>query len=161
MSNPLIKGTFFMEKYPGKGGWTYVTIPGVSQDKKARFGWVRVKGTIDRYPIKNYKLMPMGGGRLFLPIKTEIRKKIGKEAGDHVKIVLYADHDPLEIPEELLMCLKEEPRAYRIFLSFTESEQKGYIDWIYSAKREQTKADRIAKTIERTLQGLNLWERPE
>lgn len=105
--------------------------------------------------------MPMKEGTLFLPVKTEIRKKIGKEAGEYVKVVLYADHDPLEIPGELLMCLKEEPRAHKIFLSFSESEQKGYIDWVYSAKREETKADRIAKTIERTLQGLNLWEKPE
>jgi len=160
MAKALVNTTYQMLKYPGKGGWTYVMIPEIPQDKKARFGWVRVKGTIDKYPIKNYKLMPMKGGRLFLPIKSDIRKKIGKEAGDFVKVVLYADSDPLEIPEELLVCLKEEPQAYKIFLSFTESEQKGYIDWIYSAKREETKADRITKTINRTLQGLNLWEKP-
>lgn len=102
--------------------------------------------------------MPMGDGSLFLPIKALIRKQIGKEAGDFIRVVLYFDNDPLEIPEEILMCLKEEPQAYKIFMSFTESQQKGYIDWIMTAKREQTKADRIAKTIQRTLQGLDLWD---
>lgn len=150
-----------MLKYPGKGGWTYVVVEGITADKKSRFGFVRVKGTIDKYPIKNYNLMPMKTGTLFLPIKADIRKKIGKEAGDFIKVVLYADNEPVEIPEELLLCLKEEPLAHKIFLSFTQSEQKGYIDWIYSAKREQTKADRIVLTINRTLKGLNLWEKPE
>ena len=91
--------------------------------------------------------MPMGNGQLFLPVKAEIRKKIGKQAGAWVNVVLYADTTPLEIPEELLDCLKEDPIAYKTFLSYTEGQQKEFIDWIYSAKTDETKVRRIAETL--------------
>lgn len=149
MTNPLVNKQYLLEKYPGKGGWTYAAIPEVLQDKKAPFGWVKVKGTIDSYEIKNYRLMPMGNGKLFLPVKADIRKKIGKKEGDYVNIVLYADNDPFEIPEEFLLCLLDNPTEHNVFLSYTEGEQKAFIDWIYSAKKEETKVTRIAKTLDK------------
>lgn len=75
MEKPLVNKKFKLEKYPGKGGWTYTVIPEIPADKKQRFGWVKVKGFIDDYQIKSYKLMPLGDGRLFLPVRAEIRKK--------------------------------------------------------------------------------------
>lgn len=93
---PLVNKRYLLEKYPGKGGWTYVSIPEVLRDKSTPFGWVKVKGFIDTFEIKNYRLMPMGNGKLFLPVKAEIRKKINKHAGDWVKIILYADSSSLK-----------------------------------------------------------------
>lgn len=148
---PLVNKRYLLEKYPGKGGWTYVSIPEVLRDKSTPFGWVKVKGFIDTFEIKNYRLMPMGNGKLFLPVKAEIRKKINKHAGDWVKIILYADSSSLEIPEDILVCLKDEPEAYKTFLSYTEGQQKAYVDWINSAKKEETKVNRIAITINRLL----------
>jgi hypothetical protein len=144
---PIVNNTYLLEKYPGKGGWTYAAIPEVLQDKKSPFGWVRVKGSIDDFEIKNHKLMPMGNGKVFLPVKASIRKKIGKEEGDYVRVVLFSDNSPTEIPEELLDCLKEDLVSYRTFLNYTDGQQKEFIDWIYSAKTDQTKVDRIAETL--------------
>src|SRR5690606_10197849 len=112
-----------------------------------RFGWVRVRGSIDHYEIKNYNLMPMGNGQLFLPLKAEIRKYLGKQEGDYVKIVLFADDNPTEIPTEFELCLRDVPLAYELFLTYTDGEKKAYINWIYSAKTEETKISRIASTI--------------
>lgn len=144
---PLINKKYLLEKFSGKGGWTYAAIPEVLQDKHAPFGWVKVKGQIDDFEIKNYKLMPMGNGKLFLAVKAEIRKKIGKEEGDWINVVLFADNAPTEIPEELLLCLRDDPPAYKTFLSYTDGQQKEFIDWIYSAKTDQTKVERIAETL--------------
>lgn len=91
--------------------------------------------------------MPMGNGKLFLAVKAEIRKKIGKEEGDWINVVLFADNAPTEIPEELLLCLRDDPPAYKTFLSYTDGQQKEFIDWIYSAKTDQTKVERIAETL--------------
>lgn len=146
---PLVDKFYKMEKYPGKGGWTYVVLPEVMQDKSAPFGWVQVKGTIDGYPIKNYKLMPMGNGKLFLPIKAAIRKVISKTTGDTVHVILYPDNDPLEIPETFLVCLQDEPLAYQHFLVFTEGQKKEYVDWINTAKTDTTKVKRIANAVNR------------
>ena len=151
MDRPLVNKKYLLEKYPGKGGWTYAAIPEVLQDKKAPFGWVKVKGTIDNFEIKNYKLMPMGNGRLFLPVKADIRKKIGKKEGDWVEVVLYADNTPTEIPEEFLDCLVEDKIAHKTFLTYTDGQQKEFIDWIYSAKTDETKVERIAQTLDKLL----------
>ena len=151
MPKPLVNKLCTMQKIAGKGGWTYVVISEIRPDKRAKFGWVKVKGNIDSYELKNYRLMPMGNGKLFLPIKAEIRKKINKQAGDTVKIVLFADDSAQEIPAELLLCLKDEPKAHKTFLAFTEGEQRAYIDWIAAAKKEDTKVERIAETINRVL----------
>ncbi len=148
---PLVDKEYLLEKFPGKGGWTYTIIPEVSPDPKTPFGWVRVKGSIDGYEISDYHLMPYltGSGQLFLPIKSEIRKNIKKEAGDYVHIILYPDNAPLEVPEELLLCLQDDAEALRFFNSLNKSEQHQYVKWIYSAKTDQTKVDRIAKTLVR------------
>ncbi len=35
----------------------------------------------------------------------------------------------------------------------TEGEQKAFIDWIYTAKKEETKVERIAETIKKIMKG--------
>ncbi len=146
---PLVDKDYLLEKSPDMGGWTYTIIPEILPDPHTPFGWVRVKGSIDGHEISNYHLLPTlkGTGQVFLSVKAEIRKKIGKEAGDRVHIVLYPDNDPLEIPEELMLCLQDAAEALRFFNSLNESQQRNYVEWIYSAKTEQTRVDRIAKTV--------------
>ncbi len=72
---PLVSKTCFLHKFPGKGDWTYAEIPEVKPDPKTPFGWVVVNGSIDNYQLKHVKLMPMGNGKLFLPVKAAIRRK--------------------------------------------------------------------------------------
>ena len=155
---PLVNKKYRLEKFDGKGGWIFVRIPEISKDKKTHFGLLKVRGTIDGYEIRKYHLMPMGNGRLMLPVKAEIRKKIKKDVGDLVHIILYPDNEPLEVPEEMLICLKDEPEALKFFNLLSESERKFYIVWIYSAKREETKIDRLAKTVNRLSKHLKLYE---
>lgn len=136
-----------MEKYPGKGGWTYIIISEIPKTERSRGGFVRVKGMVDEIPINGYNLFPMKDGRMFFPIKSGIRKKIKKEAGDHIKVVLYRDSEPTHIPGELLECLRDEPRASKLFHQLPETEKRQYIDWIYEAKKDTTRAERIASLI--------------
>ncbi|MFD2036828.1 YdeI/OmpD-associated family protein [Belliella marina] len=146
---PLVDKEYLLEKFQGKGGWTFARIPEIPPSKNSHFGWVRVRGKIDSFEFGSYNLQPMGNGMLFLPVKAEIRKKINKKAGDIVHIILYADNLPSEIPEELKLCLLEEPNAYETFLSFTNGEQKSMIEWIYSAKTDKTKVERIVRTLDK------------
>lgn len=149
---PLIDGEYLLERYPGKGGWTYAALPGIPPDKNAPFGWITVRGHIDGYELSHYKLMPMGNGNLFLPVKAAVRKVIKKEAGDTVRIVLYQETRPLGVPEEWIACMQLQPPAYERFLGLTQSAQKQLIDWIYDAKTEETKFKRMAEGIERLVQ---------
>jgi bifunctional DNA-binding transcriptional regulator/antitoxin component of YhaV-PrlF toxin-antitoxin module len=161
MKKPLVKNEYLLQKFPGKGSWTYALIPEILQDKKAPFGWVKVKGVIDDYEIKAYRLMPMGNGQLFFPVKAAIRKKIGKQAGDYVTIILYEDDSIFEIPQEVIDCLKYDEQAYQKFMNLSERYQKEFIKWIYAAKKEDTKAQRINTTIDKVLKDKNLYDKIE
>ncbi|MBK7429384.1 MAG: DUF1905 domain-containing protein [Bacteroidetes bacterium] len=158
MKKALVDKKYLMQRMSGKGGWSYIEIKEISPDHKAHFGMVRVKGYIDSYEIKQYNLMPMGNGNLFLPVKAEIRKKIKKEAGDLVHVKLYLDASPLVIPQELIDCLNEYPEAMKFYESLTQSEKRLYLNWVYSAKQEDTKANRIVKMIDKLLLGKKMHE---
>ena len=151
MDKPLVNKKYKLYKYPSKGGWVYAVIEEIAPDKKAKFGWVQVSGSIDGFELKRYKLMPMGNGKLFLPVRAEIRKAISKTEGDMIHVILYADNSPIEIPQDFLLCLQDEPAAKKFFFTLTESEQQFYIKWIYEAKQEATKTKRIAESITRLL----------
>ncbi len=145
----LVNQVYLLEKFPGKGGWTFARLPEILPDKNAPFGWVSVFGTIDNIAIKGYHLMPMGNGQLFLPIKAAIRKQLGKSSGDKVHVILYRDNLPTEIPEELMQCFQDEPGSYEAFKNLTESEKKANIENIYTAKSQITKANRILALMKR------------
>ncbi|TRW24256.1 DUF1905 domain-containing protein [Flavobacterium zepuense] len=149
MEQPLTDKQYLLERFPGKGGWTYVALPEIKKDKDAPFGLVKVRGAIDGYEIKNYTLMPYGQGNLLMAVKAEIRKAIGKEEGDYVHVVLYKDDSVFEIPDEFKKRLDEEPGAYKKFTAYKQWEQRMCINWIYSAKRAETVNERIIKTLYR------------
>ena len=158
MEKPIINQRYLVQKMPMKGGWTFVELPEIPKHVNWPFGWVCVKGSIDAYPIKQFKLWPTRSGNMFMPIKAEIRKKINKGEGDWVQITLYYDDSPVVIPEEFLVCLLDVPQAYSVFQSMSETSQKHYVDWIYGSKSVETRVNRIAKSIEKLEMGLKLYQ---
>jgi len=162
MSNgvPIINRECFLKKFSGKGGWTYIALPEISPNKNMPFGWVIVNGYIDSYKLMKYKLLPMGNNRLFLPVKAEIRKKLKKQVGDTVRLKLFIDNLPLKIPSEIILCFENEPqKAYKNFLTLSEGQQKAFLDWIYSAKTEEKKAERIITMIDKLMKNKSFYDK--
>ena len=148
----MIKFTAILKKFDAQGektGWTYLDVPAdvavkIKPGIKKAF---RVKGLLDAYPIQQVALVPMGEGDYILAVNAAMRKGIGKRQGAAVTVQLEEDKEEYQLNEDFLACLHEEPAALDFFNSLAPSRQRYFSTWIDSAKTDETKAKRIAQSI--------------
>ncbi|WP_169732317.1 YdeI/OmpD-associated family protein [Cohnella thermotolerans] len=142
---------------PGIGTWVYVNVP---FDAAAAFGGkgqLRVRGTVNGATFRS-SLLPHGDGTHYLVVGSVLRAAAGAEVGDVVRVALEADTEErtVDVPEDLLAALEERPEALDFFTGLAYSYRKEYVNWIESAKREQTRRSRIAQAVERLAEGRKL-----
>jgi len=135
------------------GGGAFVEVP---FDVEAAFGSKRpkVKAVIEGILYRGI-LTRMGTECHILGVRKEIREQAGKTFGDEVTVTVEPDAEPrvVEIPADLLKELKKDKEAKAFFDKLSYTHQKEYVAWINEAKKEETRQNRIVKTIEMLKKG--------
>jgi uncharacterized protein YdeI (YjbR/CyaY-like superfamily) len=69
----------------------------------------------------------------------------------------------LEVPDDLRAALDNDAKARAYFDAFPPSTRRAILEWISMAKRESTRATRIAETVELAAENLRVsdWPRPK
>jgi len=60
---------------------------------------------------------------------------------------------PIPVPDYFAAALKKNAKAHQTFESFPPSHRREYLEWITEAKREETRNERLAKTIKWLAEG--------
>ena len=89
----------------------------------------------------------MGKGEFILTLDKDIRKAIGKRHGAMLRVQMEFDKSEYQLNAEFTDCLQDEPAAFTFFKTLTRSHQNYFSKWIESAKTDETKAKRIAQSI--------------
>ena len=89
-------------------------------------------------------------GRAMLPLSAENRTAAGVAAGDEVEVEVAPDLEPrtVEVPEDLAARLAADPAARATFEGLAPGQRKEWVRWVNEAKRAETRADRVGKTVE-------------
>ena len=137
----------------------YVEFPLSVEEVFGTRGMVKVKALFDGKAEYRGIMSNMGTGCHILILTQEVRRKLGKSFGDSILVELEHDLEKREVvvPEDVQNVLSEYPEAQAFFEKLSYTHRKEYINWITSAKREETRAKRMVEFIEK----LQLKKKPD
>jgi hypothetical protein len=90
------------------------------------------------------------GGRFLIGLNAENRTAAGVAAGDEVDVGIELDAEPreVEVPADLAEALAHDDVARANFDGMSYTHRKEWVRWIEEAKKAETRATRLAKTVE-------------
>ncbi len=132
---------------------TFFHVPPEVMDALGPKKRVPVRVTVNGHSYRS-TVAPMGGDFL-LPLNRENRRRAGVAAGEVVEVELERDDAPreVEVPEDLAAALSGDEPARDAFGRLSYSHQREYVEWITDARRGETRARRVAQTLERVKDG--------
>jgi Bacteriocin-protection, YdeI or OmpD-Associated/Domain of unknown function (DUF1905) len=96
------------------------------------------------------------GGQVYLGLRKDLLRRIGRQAGDTVEIRLVEAIEPepasapeLSEPPDLVAALAENPTARTAYADLPPEHQREFWAWIAGAEQPETRAERIARTVRR------------
>ena len=139
---------------PAGNGGAYVLFPCDVQTEFGTKGRVPIKASFGGVPYAG-SLVKYGRPQHMLPLLKGIREQIGKGPGDTIEVVLWKDEAKrvVEIPPQFAQLMKKE-KLLPVFERLSYTNRKEYCRWIIGAKREETRAGRLAKAIEMLKSGV-------
>ena len=142
-----------LEAGDGDGG-VFVVVPFSVLEVYGTKGRVPVQVTFDGYPYQG-SITPLGDGHHALHVLKQIRKAVDKTIGDTVRVTLSRDvvERKMEAPADLAEQLAANPKAAAYFAKLAYTHQREYVRWLEGAKKPETRAHRVAETVEMLAQG--------
>lgn len=142
------KQTFTAAIQPGRGGGAFVACPFDTEAVFGIKGRVPVNATIDGIAERS-TLIRMGQPCHVLGVPKAIRQQLAKGPGDVVTVVVWKDDSPREVdvPPRLEAGMKQ-AGVLSFFEGLSFTHRKEYCRWIAEAKKEETRARRVARAIE-------------
>jgi hypothetical protein len=95
------------------------------------------------------------GGKSLVSVSAAIRKATGLKGGDPITVTLTLNEAPrsVDVPTDLQEAFTANPTAGQFFGALSNSLQRYHIDNINGAKTDETRARRVAKSIDLFLAG--------
>jgi hypothetical protein len=151
---PMKKYNFTAKIEPGPGGGAFVLFPFDAEREFGVKGRVPVKAAFEGIPYSG-SLMRCGAQQHMLGILKSIQEQTGKQIGDTIKVQVWQDQQErtVEIPPAFAALLKKE-KLLPTFEKLSYTHRKEYVRWITEAKKEETRAARLAKSIEMLRKGI-------
>jgi hypothetical protein len=133
----------------------FITFPYDVQEIFGTRAMVKVKATFDGYPYRGI-LSNMGGDHHVILVRKDVREAIRKKVGESVEVTIEQDLEErtLEVPGDLQKLFDKKRKAAEFFNKLSYTNRKEYVLWITSAKRPETRENRLLKTIEKLQLGL-------
>jgi hypothetical protein len=147
--------TATIQAAPVGSGGAFVSFPYDVEKEFGAKGRVAVHATFDNIPYRG-SLVACGGPNHMLGILKSIREQLGKNLGDPVNVEIWRDETvrTVELPADFAALLKKE-NLREAFDSLSYTHRKEYVRWITEAKKEETRARRLAKSVEMLRAGIN------
>ena len=132
----------------GDRGGALVRVPPDVVTALGGGGRIPVQATFDGVAYRG-SVVSMGAGRVIGLLKA-IRQQIGKDIGDRVVVTLARDDAPrsVTLAPDVTAALRE-AGVLATFEAQSYTHQREHVEWIESAKRPETRARRIAATVDR------------
>jgi hypothetical protein len=142
---------------PG-GAWCRVHLPFDAQEEWGSAGRLSVKGTANGFAFQS-SIFPNGDGTHHMMFNAQMKAGAQADAGDVVAFAMAPDtvERKVALPPDLVAAMKKSAKAKAGFAALSPSNKKGYVDWITSAKKPETRADRVTKALARLERGEKFW----
>ncbi|KUG08160.1 YdeI/OmpD-associated family protein [Solirubrum puertoriconensis] len=122
----------------------------------------RIVGTLNGFAIRR-GLLPMRTGERYLMVSKALLKQANLQVGAEVDITLTADPNPdhVDLPEEFAEGLAEWPEAEQAFARLTPGQQRNLAHYIGTAKRTETRVQRVLGVLHQLATGGNPFRPPK
>jgi hypothetical protein len=120
-------------------------------DRKLR-AMPRVEGTINGHPFRAaLEPNPSGGRRL--KVNKAMRRGAGAGDGDTVELAILGPEPDPKGPADLRAAFESAPEARAVWDELTTMGRQDWVRWIESAKKPETRARRVRRTVDQLSEG--------